>query len=293
MPSFPTVTVLDSFQGHEENPLDNGGKWKAFFPAGSNKGRLKSTEWETISGSTPEGAYWQPLEFSNPGVALQWSSKVTDNTYWKLWACVANPTSSSINGYVLKLKQESGGKFAVELEKCAANVFTELAKTTGVKFAVGDRFGLSVQEGKVIAWRKKGGGEWEELLSKADSSYTTGYVGFVAEAGFGDIVNFEAGSAGGGGSSPSVENPGKQHSRTFKSTSLQIHALNVTKYFATNLPAGLSISESTGLTTGEPEVEESPVVKIKVENEAAETAETSFEWVVTAGNFNVLRMVVC
>jgi Putative Ig domain len=295
MPSFPTVTLLDPFTSNE-NPLSNGGKWKQFFPAGSNMGRTNGTAWETISASIPEGAYWHPIEFSNPGVALEWAVRTTDNTYWKLWACVSNPTSSSINGYVLQLKHEGSGsshKFEVKLEKCAANVFTELGKVSAIEFAVGDRFGLSVQEGKVIAWRKKGGGEWEELLSKADSSYTTGYVGFVAEAGFGDIINFEAGSAGGGGSSPSVENPGKQHARTFKSTSLQIHALNVTKYFATNLPLGLSISESTGLITGEFETEESPVVKIKVENEKAETAETSFEWIVTTTNSNVLSMIVC
>jgi hypothetical protein len=291
MPVFPTVTVLDSFKRPNENPLSNSGKWKEFFPSGSNKGDISSEHWETILASRAEGAYWQPIEFSNPGVAVQWVEKVTDNTYWELWACIAHPTSASLNGYVLKLKQEGGGKFAVELEKCVANSFSELAKTTGVTFAVGDRFGLSVQESKVIAWRKKGGGAWEELISKADSTYTTGFVGFVAEAGFGNIVNFEAGSTG--GSSPTVENPGKQRGRVGKPTSLQIHALNVTKYFATNLPTGLSISESTGLITGEPEVEESPIVKIKVENETAETAETSFEWIVTTGNFNVLRMIVC
>src|SRR5512146_3167237 len=145
MPSFPTVTVLDSFKRAPENPLSNGGKWKSFFPAGANRGNITGEHWETISASRPEGAYWQPIEFSNPGVALQWSERVADNTYWKLWACVSNPTTSSINGYVLKLKQEGGGKFAVELEKCAANVFTELAKTTAVSFVVGDRFGLSVQ----------------------------------------------------------------------------------------------------------------------------------------------------
>lgn len=290
MPSFPTVTVLDSFKGHEENPLNNGGKWKEFFPSKANKGRLTNEYWETISGSIVEGAYWQPLEFSDPGVALQWIRSVSDNTYWRLWACVSNPATSSLNGYALKLKQEGAGKFEAKLEKCAANVFTELGKTTGVAFAIGDRFGISVQEGKVIAWRKKGVGAWEELFSKADSSYTKGFAAFDVIGGFGDIVNFEAGSSGGGEST--IENPGRQHSRTFKPVSLQIHALNAVKYFATNLPTGLSISEETGLITGEPEVVESPIVKIKVENEAKETAETSFEWVVTAANFNVVQMVL-
>src|ERR1700677_2367111 len=288
MPSFPTVTVLDSFKRPNENPLSDGGKWKSFFPAGSRMGSIQTERWETLSSGSVEGAYWQPIEFSAPGVALQWFATTAQSTYWRLWACVSNPTTSALNGYAFKLKQEGSGKFEAKLEKCVADSFTELAKTTGVGFAVGDRFGLSVQEGKVINWRKKSSGAWEELLSKTDGTYTTGFVAFDAIGQDGNIVNFEAGGAGG----VTIENPGKQHSVLFKEVSLQIHALGATKYFATNLPTGLSISETTGLITGETEVEESTLVKIKVENEFSETAETSFEWDVTAKPNNVISMVL-
>jgi len=275
--AFPTVAVLDSFKGGNESPLSHGGDWKEFFPSGESMGEIAHKEWETDSAHRPEGAYWQPAEFTEPGVALEWAGKVTDEHYWELWACVSHPTSALISGYVVKLKQEGGGKFAVELEKCVANVLTELAKTTAVAFAVEDRFGLSVQAGKVIAWRKKGGGAWEELISKADGTYTTGFVGFVAEAGFGDIVNFEAGPVGSG--PPVVTNPGTQHSVIGEPVSLQIKATNTTEYKATGLPEGLSINEGTGLITGTPEKLESTKVKVKVKGPEG-TDETEFEWVI-------------
>src|SRR5208282_3795938 len=102
--AFPTTVVLDSFKT-AEFPLSDEGNWKAFFPAGVHMGYVAHEEWETIIASRQEGAYWSPEEFTEPGVALQFSHKVTDDKYWKLWACVAAPTSALIDGYVCKLKQ--------------------------------------------------------------------------------------------------------------------------------------------------------------------------------------------
>lgn len=289
--SFPAVTVLDSFKRSEET-LSNGGKWKAFFPASSGLSFCNGTNWETHAKSDNEGAYWSPVEFSNPGVAITRNVNLEDQGTWWIWACISNPTTSKVSGYRLALTHTgSTGKFEVKLEKCVENSFSVLSTTTGETYALGDSVGLAVQAGKVEYWHKKGAGAWEERANHADFTYTKGFVAFHGEVANGDTINFEAGSGTGG--SPTVENPGKQHGHTFKPTSLQIKALNVTKYFATNLPLGLSISESTGLITGEPEAEESPIVKIKVENETAETAETSFEWVISSRNSNVLNMIVC
>jgi hypothetical protein len=289
--SFPTLTLLDSFKRSEE-PLSNGGKWKAFFPANSGLSHCNGTDWETHAKTFNEGAYWSPIEFASPGVAITRDQRIEDAGTWWIWACISNPTTSKVSGYRLALVHTgSVGKFEVKLEKCTENSFSVLSTTTGETYELGDKVGLAVQAGKVEYWHKKGAGAWEERANHADSAYTKGFVAIHGEVANGDTTNFEAASSIGGG--PTVENPGKQRGHTFKPTSLQIKALNVTKYFATNLPLGLSISESTGLITGEPEAEESPIVKIKVENEAAETAETSFEWIISTRNSNVLSMIVC
>lgn len=288
--SFPTLAILDSFI-REEKTLSNGGKWKTFFVVTNGTGECNGVDWETkVPGGTAQGAYWSPIEFNNPGVAITRDRFIDSSGYWSLWACLSNPTTSKISGYRLKMIHTGeGGVFEVKLERCIENAFVVLSTTASETFAEGDKVGLAVQSEKVEYWHKKGAGAWEERANAADATYTTGFVGFVSTGGFGATTNFEAGSAEGG--SPTLENPGRQHSRTFKSVSLQIHALGMTKYFATDLPKGLAINESTGLITGEPEVEEAPVVKIKVENEIAETAETSFEWIVSEANTNVLQMI--
>jgi len=297
--SFPALTLLDSFI-REENPLSNGGKWKGFYPTGGESlytGKCNKNEWETNSLNF-EGAYWSPVEFANPAVSTQINRQPEENAgnYFTWWACLRNPLTSEISGYRLKAYWESGRKFEFKLEKIVKNVYTVLAtlkevvlEGVQVEASPKDKVGLTVFEGKVTAWRKKVGGEWVELLSALDATYTKGYVAFGGLLQLGAQINFEAGSAA---SPPTIENPGKQNSVLHKTVSLQIHASNVTKYFATGLPTKLSISETTGLITGETEVEESALVKIKVENVVKETAETSFEWNVTSKPNNVISMVL-
>lgn len=278
---FPTVTLLDSFIRAEENPLSNGGKWKDFFESAEHKGRCNGTEWETISGSTKEGAYWQPETFKEPGVALDLTFKnpVREGNYWSLLACLGEPESAIFTGYRLKIvAAEAGeGSFTFILEKAVAGVWTVMTEKAAVTMKAGYRFGLSVQGGKVIGWRKIAAGAWEEILNHADVSYTEGFIGFNAIAQDGDVINFEGGPESSG--PPVLENPGTRHNVINKPLSLQIHSTHTTEYKAEGLPEGLTINEATGLITGEPKKLGSSKVKIKVKGPEGE-AETEFEWII-------------
>lgn len=293
--SFPALTLLDSFKRKEE-PLSNEGKWKGFFPLKGNggvggaegKGWCNGTDWEMSSTAWVEGGYWTPAEFSEPAVAITRDKNITDEGYWSLWCCISHPTTSEISGYRLKWKHEGSNFFEAKLERCDKNVFTVLeTKAADGPFEAGDKIGIAVNGGKVQYWTNKKSAGWAEIASAADGTYTKGFVGFAVSGADGDTTNFEVGSI----TTPSVENPGTQKNRISKEVSVQVHAQNALKYFATNLPKGLSISESTGLITGEPTTVETPIVKIKVENEAKETAETSFEWVIYKVA-NITNMVV-
>ena len=288
---FPTLELLDSFKRPFEEPLSNGGKWKTFHPINNTTGYLSGTDWENYLAGKVEGAYWSPIEFSNPGVAIERDRRTKeDSGYWSLWACISNPTTAEISGYRLKMTFTAANLFEVKLERCDKNSFTVLSTTLAEAFNDGDRIGLAVQGGKVQYWRKKGAEAWEERASAADVTYTKGYVGFAVEAADGDTANFEAGSGEGG--VPTVENPGTQHTRKGKEVAFKIHATNATHYAATGLPAGLAINESTGEITGTPTTVESPLVKVTVENEAKETATMSFEWVIFEGCASLLGMII-
>lgn len=279
--SFPTVTLLDSFARTEEPFGVTKTEWQELFESSTHKGRLNGSEWETISGSQPEGAYWHPTEFTEPGVAVNFTFKNSIHTgnYWSLWACVSNPEEIHFTGYRLKIVAETAGEggFKFVLEKAVLGVWTVMTEKASVTMKKGYHLGLSVQGGKVIGWRKIESGAWEEILNHADSSYTTGYVGFDAEAFFGIITNFEAGPETSG--VPVVENPGTRHSTLSKPVSLQIHSTFTTEYKAEGLPEGLSINEGTGLITGTPTKLESTKVKIKVKGPEG-TDETEFEWII-------------
>ena len=214
-------------------------------------------------------------------------------TTWSLWTCVEHPNEIHFAGYRLKIVAEIGGAggFIFKLEKATLGVWSVLAEKTSVTMKKGYRFGIAVQSGVVSAWRKIESGAWEEIFNVSDSSYTEGYVGFDVIAQDGIAINFEAGHGEESGT-PSVENPGTQHTRLNKEVSLQIKAVNATHYAATGLPTGLSINSSTGLITGTAEAIESPLVKVVVENEAAETASATFEWVVFKGGTNLVSMIV-
>jgi hypothetical protein len=271
--SFPTTAVLDSFK-RTENPLSNGAQWKTFFPINATTGSCNGENWENANTGKVEGAYWSPLEFASPGVAITRDKRIDDAGYWSLWACISDPTTAKISGYRLKLKHTGGGgKFEVKLERCDENGFTVLSTTAAEVFEVGDRVGLSVQGGQVVYWRKKGAGEWEERHAVSDATYTTGFVGFAVEAADGNTTNFEA---GGGGTS--VNDPGTQHNGLGETVELQIEATDTTTYEASGLPEGLTIKVGTGKITGKPTKLESTMVTITVKGAGEDSVE--FEWVI-------------
>jgi hypothetical protein len=281
--SFPTVTLLDSFV-RTENPLGvTKTEWREFFESGTNKGWLNGSEWETLSGLTIEGAYWHPATYSEPGVALEFTfeDEYSPGNYWAVMACISNPEEIHFTGYRLKLTtlgKKEGASFKFKLEKAVLGVWTVLAETSeSVVMDKEYRFGLSVQGGKVIGWRKIKAGAWEEIINHADSAYTSGYVGFNAIAQFGDIINFEAGPAEGG--PPVITNPGTRHSVISKALTRQIKATNTTEYKITGLPEGLSYSEVTGLIEGTPTKLESTKVKVTAKGPEGED-EIEFEWII-------------
>lgn len=180
--------LLDSFKRAPEKPLSNGGKWSESESAGL--GEIASEAWQPTNEYA--GIYWNPTQFIETGVSVELHHlAATEGNNTRLFIAEEPAASGEIKkGYAVELEEEGAGKFAVKLLRKTAN--SVLASTTAVTFAVGDRLGLSVDNGKVIAWRKVGAGAWEELLSASDSTYTKGYVGLFARKSF-TFRNFEVG----------------------------------------------------------------------------------------------------
>jgi F5/8 type C domain/Putative Ig domain len=97
-------------------------------------------------------------------------------------------------------------------------------------------------------------------------------------------------SSGGGGNTVTVTNPGSQTSTIGTAVSKQISATDsaagqTLTYTATGLPAGLSISSSSGLITGTPTTAGSSSVAVTAKDTTGASGTASFSWTVstTAG----------
>ena len=93
-------------------------------------------------------------------------------------------------------------------------------------------------------------------------------------------------TSGGGGNTVTVTNPGSQTSTVGTAASLQITATDsapgqTLTYSATGLPAGLSISPSSGLISGTPTTAGSSSVTVTAKDTTSASGSASFGWTVT------------
>lgn len=195
-PKFPLVTLLDSFKRPEENPLVNGGKW-ASLAKFTSKGAVIEEAWRPNGTlSITAGTYWTPKEFTNPGVSVL-VQKLGEYELI-LFANITKPTETILSGYTLGTFEEAVGERTFTLSRFKEGTNLQFVEVEKIKVAVGDHIGMSVQNGKIFAWLKKGAGAWEVIAEATDANYTKGFVGIGGRsniAPIGAYTNFEAGDA--------------------------------------------------------------------------------------------------
>ena len=101
------------------------------------------------------------------------------------------------------------------------------------------------------------------------------------------LTHHAAGSGGGGGNTVTVTNPGSQTGTVGTTASLQIKASDSTSgqtltYSASGLPAGLSISSSTGLISGTPTTAGSSSVTVTATDTTGASGSASFTWTISS-----------
>jgi len=92
-----------------------------------------------------------------------------------------------------------------------------------------------------------------------------------------------------GGNTVTVTNPGHQTTATGTAASLPVHATDsaagqTLSYSATGLPAGLSISSSTGLISGTPTTAGTSSVTVTATDTTGASGSASFTWTVSSGS---------
>src|ERR1039457_4611438 len=114
----------------------------------------------------------------------------------------------------------------------------------------------------------------------------TGEVGYDGPTGWGTPDGVAAFTGGTTGNTVTVTNPGNQTGTVGTAVSLQIKATDSASgqtltYSATGLPAGLSISSSTGLISGTPTTAGSSSVTVTAKDTTGATGSASFTWTIS------------
>jgi O-glycosyl hydrolase len=127
-----------------------------------------------------------------------------------------------------------------------------------------------------------------DIAAQATTSVSGGaFTGTIPARSLETYVVGTSGTSG--GNTVTVTNPGHQTTATGTAVSLQVHATDsaagqTLSYGATGLPAGLSISSSTGLISGTPTTAGTSSVTVTATDTTGASGSASFTWTVSSGS---------
>jgi hypothetical protein len=153
-----------------------------------------SDAWE--SGEAIDGAYWTKASFADTGAgdAVAVTLKVRPGLaarHFELLLNMPNPGTTR-SGYELRFTEPTGGTgvYTVTLVKWVSGTATTLATQTGVSLAIGGRFALADKAGILSVWTAGATGELTQLLTAADMTYQSGYLGIAGGGNFARLASF-------------------------------------------------------------------------------------------------------
>ena len=158
--------------------------------------------------------------------------------------------------------------------------------TSGAKYWIG-----LLGSGGAISWRDSQSGLAADVssstsLTSLPSSWSTGQV--ITSGGVSPASFYISSGGGSSGNTVTVTNPGSQTGSVGTAVSLQVSASDSASgqtltYSASGLPAGLSISSSSGLISGTPTTAGTSSVTVTATDTTGASGSASFTWTISGG----------
>ena len=126
-----------------------------------------------------------------------------------------------------------------------------------------------------------------DVAAQATTSVSGGSFSYTVPAR--SLVTFQIPASSGTGNTVTVTNPGSQTGTVGTAASVQVHATDsgsgqTLAYSATGLPAGLSISSSTGLISGTPTTAGTSSVTVTATDGTGAKGTAAFTWTISASS---------
>jgi O-glycosyl hydrolase len=280
------------------------------------------TEWSTFEsfdsawddGSDASGLTWAQhiftgLDSANLSAFLYWWGSTTPsangdneglleingstvNTTGRLWA-LGNFSRFVRPGAVRIGATTSDGNLTLDAFKNTNGTITVVALNTGTS-SDADTFSLTgtgVANGATVTPYLTNSSN--DIAAQATTSVSGGAFSYTLPAR--SLVTFQIPASGGGGNTVSVTNPGTETGVVGTAESLQIQATDsaagqTLSYSATGLPAGLSISSTTGLISGTPTTASNNTVTVTVKDTTGATGSASFAWNISGPGTNTVTV---
>ena len=199
-PPLASMPIVEPFNGTSSSITSFTANFGTLgWAGGANAKGADTTEgWRPVDAfSTVNGAYYAP-SFSDAGdglatVATMANDPNINERYFSLWLDMSEPTASTRNGYELSFTYTATDTYTVALSKWSAGSETVLASEPGYSFVAGDSLAIVDQGATISAWTDTGGG-FEQLLSAADNSLSSGRTGLEGSGNITRLVDFKAGA---------------------------------------------------------------------------------------------------
>lgn len=177
-PSFPTTAILDSFNRADENPASG---WNGNTYGGGTHTNIQVvlSRAKGTSASQKFAAYRSAAYGPNQEAYVTIAQKPAGENKSVVWLDLRlqEAGTSGVDGYELELRNKSGTD-TVEVFRITNGTFINLGSIVSQEYDQGDGLGASIVGNTITLYRKPQGGDWVQVTTRTDTTYTqAGQIG--------------------------------------------------------------------------------------------------------------------
>jgi hypothetical protein len=188
VPPVEPLTILDTFNRANENPLTFGGRWGNGILGSSERSLKVASNLCASDRNTTATGWWKTQLGADEEAYATVSTLPGNGNSFRVYTRLQSPGSSAVDGYMLLFTQASGTD-QVTIYRITDGTLTQLA-TTNREIGAGARLLFRAKGTALEAWVREGS-VWSRIVRATDSTYTgAGFAGIGIRGKTGRLDDF-------------------------------------------------------------------------------------------------------